>query len=438
MLPPPAGIDCGRLLPSPLLQRSASVTGVVASSHNTYQQHDTTRGDAISFPTASSLASESNYYSNGNSLGRLGSRAKQETDDEVFNPSLVMARRSKRTDKSKSNSGNESSFIIRIFRSIINMIIKVITLFIICAVATLLFGLCITWMRDRCTSLRNSQIDLVTVEDVLRRHVVGQELAMQQLLAVLRDFHAKPWAEPRVAWCVGWTGTGKSRTLDLLKRVLGNTTNVQYFLPTFLPTSSEALDAYAVEAVTQMNPCLKDVILVDGWDDGNDLTVIRFIESVIERVKESDVEDSNQLLVIVTGVAGSRSINREYLSHRQAGTPREDIALHSYLNIIGRTDEFHILKTLGPLIIVPFLPLEAAHVEKCVKKEFLHVKKMLDNDLIVLRDRNRLEELTKEELARGVLAQLTFLPPEAPLLSSTGCKGVTAAIRLLLGDTLLA
>ena len=184
-----------------------------------------------------------------------------------------------------------------------------------------------------------------------------------------------------------------------------------------------------------MSLCLKDIVIIDGWDDEDTEIVLRLVSKLFLAVKGQLEHNShiNQLLIIVVGSKGSRGINKEYLIHREKGTKREDIPLEVYDEVIEKTSEYAMLSKVGSVTIVPFLPLETDHVVQCIQKEFEYVRRLVDAGLITLKDKPKVQDLENSVL-KSVLSRITFAPTDRPLVSASGCKRVLPSLRIVLGD----
>ena len=339
-----------------------------------------------------------------------------------------------RKNSSKNYSSNKSkSAIGNLFAALFNLIKNVFLIIISLGVIFCSVSISVMYMKTRCEELQASQFDLESLHGSISERLVGQELAVGELTLILQQFQSLQIIQPHIVWCSGWMGTGKSKTMDILKHSLSNQSHVQYVLPTFIPSSSEALEISIRETVSQMNPCLKDIVIIDGWDDSKDDTVLNYIKELLRQVEALSLEDFsvNHLLVVVAGTRGSKAINREYISHRLLGKERVEMSLDSFVNIMKRTLEFDAIAPLAPLTIVPFLPLESEHVAACVLNELKYVKKLAKHKIITL---SRNDALNEEAILNEVIALHTFFPPESPLMSSTGCKRVFPMLRLILGD----
>jgi len=332
-------------------------------------------------------------------------------------------------------SGIISRFVCIVFR-----FIKLIILLIFAV--GLLLGICsfiLIWMNNRCFELQTSQFDLGALKDNLTSNVYGQGLAIEKLLNAIEGFGNKDISETSSAdiiWCVGWSGGGKSKSMDIIKKSLSGTANIQYILPSLVPNSKEAIDILTSDIMNQMKPCKKEIIIIDGWDDKQE-SVLKLAASVSARVASYSKVNGyfKQVLLIISGTKGSKVLNKQYLSERLRDRIRDDMTSTTFIDVVKRTDEYQNIISLGSNVaIVPFLPLENNHVELCIKKEMKRLHRMLEKGILVVENKNVFQELDEEKLISSIMNTLPFVPPEYPILSSTGCKRVMASLKLKMGD----
>ncbi|KAF2351474.1 hypothetical protein FHG87_017775, partial [Trinorchestia longiramus] len=288
------------------------------------------------------------------------------------------------------------------------------------------------WMQSRCEFLHNLKYDVHKFRQNFSDTIIGQPYAFTLIPSVLADFQVEKFDEARVVWCVGWTGVGKSKSLDLLKH-LADHSSVHYILPPLLPDTNEGLQEYTFKTIMDMNPCLKNIVIVDGWDEKYDNTTMKFISGFLSGVKEKAKEIShlNQLLLLISGTRSGEVINQEYLARRHRGEKRNEIPASIFVDIISKTREFSLIKTLGPLTIVPFLPMEVEHVAECAKREIIRFKKFTYHSSNLLAE-EMVGNASQDSLLRRLLEHLPLLPSQSLTIPATGCKKVTSALTLLI------
>ena len=147
-------------------------------------------------------------------------------------------------------------------------------------------------------------------------------------------------------WLTGWSGTGKSLTLNLLQDFLGNS-NVLQWHPSFLSLEKN-LEEFARNQVSLLSPCFKNILIVDSWDDGSS----RIIDAIREMIKGINtardsfhLKKDYKLLVILSGSAGSKNINTEFLKLKLSGGGRAEVSLSS-LTASLRTSQVWFLVSL--------------------------------------------------------------------------------------------
>lgn len=345
---------------------------------------------------------------------------------------------SKQRPRSKSPKiePETGSLLYRLFKLIVSLVLYSLGLCIFFSLLIVAISFSLQWMQSRCDFLHNLNFDVAKIKEKLEENIVGQPHAVSQLVSVLEKFHTQHITEPQVVWCVGWTGVGKSKALSVVKSLIIDQASVQYLLPSLVPNEGDAFDSFVKEVVAGMNSCMKNIIIIDGWDETADTKVTQLASAIKSSVGAMAVENTKlqQLLIVIAGVRGGKALNRHYLSERLLDKPRNDLDLSQFTDVMTKTDEYDIITTLGSLTIVPFLPLEAEHIRECVKKEISHVRELVNAGIIVLDDENAASSLSEDFMSKKVIEYLPFLPNENPILSSTGCKRVFSVLRQVLGD----
>ena len=75
------------------------------------------------------------------------------------------------------------------------------------------------------------KIDISTLDAVLQANVIGQNLAVTQIVGALGNFYKRPDSSGSVLvlYLIGWIGTGKTMTSSLLKSQFPVSSNVHVF-----------------------------------------------------------------------------------------------------------------------------------------------------------------------------------------------------------------
>ena len=341
------------------------------------------------------------------------------------------SRPSKRRKLHTASSPNKEkpSVIVRIIMSILRFLKLFLSLVMAftCLVITLVF--IIEWMKERCQILHSAKFNTTAIRSSLSSRIFGQEIGMEVILSELTKYEASGGTnQSSILWCVGWSGSGKSKTMDIIKEHLTSDASVHYILPSFMPEGEDAIRVFAQNIYSELNPCRKDIVIVDGWDDKQD-GVPKLVSALLFLVNKSP----EQILLVVSGSKGSKHINQVYLANRLEGIARENISKTAFLDSLIKTPEYDELNSLGPVAIAPYLPLERHHVNKCLQQEFARVKMMQEKGYLDLKNGAVLGEMG-EDIVKSVFSSLSFVPKEFPILCSSGCKRIFPLLKLHLGD----
>ncbi|XP_047737927.1 torsin-1A-like [Hyalella azteca] len=353
--------------------------------------------------------------------------------DDIIEPLRKRIKYEVTDSPTKMMPASTSSLSVRICSFFFSMLCFIAALMAVLLLIIFLLSFSFLWMQSRCEFLHHLKYDLEAIRHSYDDAIISQPLAINEIMSILSSFHSEAFEEPRVVWFVGWTGVGKSKSLRLLEHLVKVQSSVHYLIPTLLPTGDEAQEKFIAQTVSELNSCLRNIVIVDGWDEKEDERVISFVSGLLARVKEEAKEMPylNQLLVIIAGTRGGNVLNREYLSLRTTGQKRSEITLQVLSEVLSQTQEYKNIETLGSATVVPYLPLEVEHVTECVRRELMSAVE--NNPYIITNEGKGFHEGAHESIVRGVLEHLPFVPSKNPLLSSTGCKKVFPLLKLVLG-----
>lgn len=136
--------------------------------------------------------------------------------------------------------------------------------------------------------------------------------------------------------------------------------------------------------------------------------------------------DLGKAIFIFLSNSGGPSIAKELIQMWQAGKKREETKLqdfetHLAIAAFNEKGGFHKSETIETSLIdhyVPFLPLEEAHVRKCIIDAF---------------ERRSFDP--SNEMIEKAMAYVTFGPSPHNLYSNAGCKRLDAKVSAIIEET---
>lgn len=287
----------------------------------------------------------------------------------------------------------------------------------------------IVHQKTVCEQRQGLKIPLDALREELTSHVIGQDIATNILLDSLQKLQDDDSSEPLIMWMVGWSGSGKTHTLNIIKNLFPDPSQVRTFIPSILMLNSNNMEKQVSNLLKKLDSCGPRLIIIDGWDDDNDISISVLQTLVKEFKKTSKNKPTGKIIVIVTGTEGSREINRKYLKLRVEGKEREDLRLNDFREVTQDiVTSRKLYEDFKRLIVVPFMPLEKLQVQQCVLQELNKLEENVEE-----RFRNSLTG-KQSSVMDEVVNQINFIPAGQPLLSATGCKRVQPLLRLLLPE----
>lgn len=277
----------------------------------------------------------------------------------------------------------------------------------------------------------HQEIELSTLEAVLKANLIGQQLAVKELVQALGQFYNRSpdsGSTVLVLYLLGWFGTGKTLTSTLLKSQFPITSNVHVFnVPVhFAPgVNFNILDDLAELIRRSCGYSL--VIFEDVESETISPSVSGHLARFILKLEDRRSPSSNGTIVVITSNAGGQSINRMLLNSASSNLDKAQLLEHRDRVTIGEvvsvidTSEIPMYETLSASAvsynIVPFLPLSRDHVRQCIVRQ-LTVAGVSVSALEV----------------NTILDDLSFFSENFPIFSKTGCKKVGSKVDLLLGN----
>ena len=163
-------------------------------------------------------------------------------------------------------------------------------------------------------------------------------------------------------------------------------------------------------------PCATHLFVIDEVDGGSPA----FLKGLYKSLVELKTNKTSAIVLLLSNVGGFE-INQITLSSKIKQQPRENIDVLELQEAIKQSIEkrqpgLATLYNSGLVdVIIPFLPLEDAHVRACIS-EYLSSKGFVNGDVTIER----------------VLEQMDFFPANNPLFSKSGCRKVPVKVDLVL------
>ncbi|XP_064106805.1 LOW QUALITY PROTEIN: torsin-2A-like [Macrobrachium nipponense] len=328
-------------------------------------------------------------------------------------------------------ANRKSSFLWIILKNCLKLFFWVIVVILTVILIVLLFSVYFTYVKTQCDIKRKVMLPLEELDRYLSESVIGQEIATNVILSSLQDFENNKVNSPLVMWMVGWTGSGKTFSTNILKKVLSSASQIFTVIPSLYPQNDVSELKLKVKGLyDELHPCSFNVIVIDGWDENN--LPFEILEQLLShfRVGVYQQKEIGKTLIVLSGTQGSQNINKEYLRLRRDGRKRESLRVDDFKTVTEReTQGRKMLEVLKSYAFVPFLPMEAEQIQKCVTEE---LSKMNKSGLLP-------EDYNYKKIIELVIGQLDFIPASYPLLAVTGCKRVQALLQIsFLGDASVA
>ncbi|XP_068215275.1 torsin-1A-like [Palaemon carinicauda] len=380
----------------------------------------------------------SSVLDDSNSVSSYGSRqdAKQKEDaysvidseslvsNKTTESLLLSSDTEEECDIEVEKANNEPSCLWLILKNCFKMFFWITAFIFILIIIVLVFSMYVTYVKTQCDMQRKVKLPLKDLNKQLSESVIGQEIATSVIVNSLKNFENYQKNSPLVMWMVGWTGSGKTYTTNILKNVFSSTSQVLTVIPSLYPQNDITLLKQKVkELYDELHPCSFNVIVIDGWDENDQPFEILEQLLVHFRIGLHQQRELGRTLIVLSGTKGSKSINQEYLRLHHMGKKRETFRVEDFKIVTeGETEGKKMLGIMKSYIFVPFLPMEIMQVQECITEE---LSKMNKTGFLP-------KDYSHEKITELVIGQLDFIPASYPLLAVTGCKRVQALLRLSL------
>lgn len=267
-------------------------------------------------------------------------------------------------------------------------------------------------------SVCDTNINVSVVHRALTSNVFGQHLAVEVVADRLGQFLNDNQRNLLVLSFQGWTGIGKNHMSNILARFV-QPRNIHRYIVTLHFASNSKYDIENWIRSEVMTSCGIHLFVLDEMDKASDI-LVSSLRKALHSAKEFL---SNQLhtkaIVLLLSNTGSTMINAYTAQVLEEGVSRENIACDGLVDRLSTAlqhtwySEMLSEKLIDQ--IVPFLPLEKAHVEKCAAAAL----------------GSRQVEV-KDEIILAILNRLSYFPLSNSMFSTTGCRKVNAELDLVL------
>ena len=267
----------------------------------------------------------------------------------------------------------------------------------------------------------------------LKAELYGQHIAQKIVASAMKNhFNKKGIRKPLVMSFHGWTGIGKNFVSNMItehffKRKTHSPFVHKFIIPLHFPHESEA-EIYNGQLqrwiLGNISRCRKGGLFIFDEMDKIPLGMMDTIKSAIlgYRGKKAESGYGNMVFIFLSN-SGGEAINQHVLKHVLEGKLRDSLTL-SELEII-----FHGIAKSMPNVwfadllksevidhLVPFLPLERAHIKQCIRRDL--VKKGFQ---------------VKEALVKEIADQMEYFPGQYEFFSVSGCKKVSSRVDVIMG-----
>jgi hypothetical protein len=227
----------------------------------------------------------------------------------------------------------------------------------------------------------------------------------------------------------GWTGTGKSYVSQMVAESMFDTGMKSKFVHHYLATHhfphsnmvSKYKDEIRTKITSSVSDCDRSLFIFDEIDQmpGGIIDVVR---PYIEYHDNIDKISYKKAVFIFISNAGSTGINKKAMEFKNGGKVRETILMSDMeelvglaaFNVEGGLQNSNIIDKHLIDHFVPFLPLERAHVKKCVL------------DVFARRGHHQVDEAIVEEVA----GLIPYFPDGSDIYSKTGCKRIPQKVSI--------
>ena len=268
--------------------------------------------------------------------------------------------------------------------------------------------------------------NLTALQNTLERSVYGQHLMKEIVIPALRG-HVQS-TDPKKALVLsfhGSPGSGKSYVSQFIAESFYKFGMRSKFVRKFLASTDfpnkeeKQISLYQIQIQEEIKQFRKNCERPLFIFEDVHLMPSKVLDSVrpfIDYHEEVMGLDYRKSIFIFLSNTGQNEINKKTLEFWKAGTPREEIGLRDFENVIklGSFNEkggFYRSDTITSNLIdyyIPFLPMEEKHVRACINDEFQKFG----------------YGIAPPEAVKSILGDMTFMPEEEKIYSTAGCKRI--------------
>ncbi|KAK8403511.1 hypothetical protein O3P69_000524 [Scylla paramamosain] len=159
-----------------------------------------------------------------------------------------------------------------------------------------------------------------------------------------------------------------------MSSVLGQVCRVQTLVSSHLPEDRQVLQQKAELLIRGVDPCVPNFLVIDGWD-GDSLSALAILDAFLTGLQEDENLCSSNVLVVLSGTRAARGVEEHFLDLGRAGRRKGNLH-HDFTNLSIALQDEHLLSRVTPsAVLVPFLPMDAVQVRRCVTRELLTMEK---------------------------------------------------------------
>ncbi|XP_017156116.1 torsin-like protein [Drosophila miranda] len=250
-----------------------------------------------------------------------------------------------------------------------------------------------------CCDDRSIPANVQALHQSLQKKLYGQHIAVQHIISALSaHFNSQVKSrKPLVFSFHGEPGTGKSFVADQIVQALylqgSNSAYVVKYMGRADFAQAELVGTYREriyrEVHNRLSSCPRSLFIFDEVDKMPS-GVFDTLKSLLDYNGLADGTDITQAIFIFLSNNGGTQIAEHLGNSMKGGKLREDIRLSDYESLLQRAAynmDGGLKKTslIEAYVIdhyIPFLPLEKAHVLKCVEAEFQRWEKTPDRNII--------------------------------------------------------
>ncbi|EDW26866.1 GL14553 [Drosophila persimilis] len=280
-----------------------------------------------------------------------------------------------------------------------------------------------------CCDVRSIPANVQALEKSLQKKVYGQHIAVPHIISALSAHFSSQVKsrKPLVLSFHGGPGTGKSFVADQIAQALYLQGSKSAYVAKFLGRANFAQAAHVAtykehidrEVHKRLTNCPRSLFIFDEVEKMPS-GVFDTLKALLDYNGLDDEIDNTQAIFIFLSNNGGTHISEHLGNSMKGGKLREDTRLSDYeplLQKVAYSMDGGLKKTslIESYVIdhyIPFLPLEKAHVLKCLEAEFQRWKKTPDRNII-----------------NDILSSMTYDRIHA-LFVSSGCKTLDKKVAM--------